>query len=186
MILCVEKSAMKEAPEVQKNVDLKDLLENHTRYIEPELIERNDYVPLNFAVSVRSAYSNLVLETPVDSEFKRYYVNLTNVEPLPHKGYDLVMYLASIGIIQCINYSRGFDDVMMKTQFCPIGLYNSGIIHPIIFSTVILKDDTVDIFKSYLKEGYDLVPIQNMKRAGNFKPLLDTLILVKEESNSEQ
>ena len=165
MILCVEKGAMKEAPEVQKSVDLKDLLENHTKYIEPELIGHDEYVPLNFAVSVRSAYSNMVLEIPVDSEFKRYYVNLTNVEPLPHKGYDLVMYLASIGIIQCINYSRGFDDVMMKTQFCPIGLYNSGIIHPIIYSTVILKDDTVNTFKSYLKDGYNLVPIQSMKTA---------------------
>lgn len=186
MILCIRRDILPTSFEVNKTIDLgKLLLERATYLSKSELKSMNiDYVPINFMVSIRSAYSNLVLEIPVEnSDKKRYYINLTNVQPLPHKGEDLIMYLASIGVTDCITYKYGFNDVMMQSQFCPVGLYNDGIINPTIYSTVVLKDDVVDKFSTFLNKGYQFVPISEMKRAGNIGAILDSLVIVKENEN---
>ena len=62
MILCIDTTALKTSPDVQKDVDLEDLLNNHTKYYDSEVEALKDhYVPLDFCVSVRSIYSNYVL-----------------------------------------------------------------------------------------------------------------------------
>ena len=107
MILCVDIKALKTSEEVQKDVVLEDLLNNHTKYyddVKEALLD--NFVPLDFSTSIRSIYSNLVVE---NSKFggKRYYTNITDVQPFPHKGYDLIMFLSSI-FTQLRNHSHSW------------------------------------------------------------------------------
>ena len=120
---------------------------------------------------------------------KKRDTNLTEVQPFVHKGYDLVMYLASIGVMSNIDYALGFDDVMMKhSQFSAIGLCNIDhtIINPIVYAHVILSDEGAEEFKKYLKSGRSLVPISDIIEKGNIPALLHTLVEVKEENKDEQ
>ena len=188
MILCIDMKALKQSPEVQRDVDLEDLLNNHTKYFDTgEEALRNNYSPLDFSVSVRSMYSNLVLQENRGVQ-RRYYTNLTNVQPFVHKGYDLIMYLTSIGLMHNIDYKLGFDELMTKhSQFVPIGLYNPDtmLLNPIIYSHVILSDEGAEELSKYLKEDRQLVPISEISDYGNVPALLRTLIEVKEETKDE-
>lgn len=188
MILCVDITALKTSPDVQRDVNLEDILNNHTKYYDTEVEAQKDHhVPLNFCVSVRSMYSNLVLQTNTGLD-KKYYTNLTVKQPFVHKGYDLIMYLSSIGLMHCIDYRLGFDDLMMKhSQFCPIGLYNSNMPYtsPIIYSHIIISDEGAEELKNYLKSDRELVFIDNIEPRGNIPALLNTFIEVKEVKNNE-
>ena len=191
MILCIDTRALKTSPDVQKDVNLEDLMLKHTKYYDTAKDALKDkYVPLDFSVSVRSLYSNLVLQIDA-GEQKRYYTNLTNVQQFVHKGYDLIMYLTSIGLMHSVDYRLGFDELMMKhSQFMPIGLYNpdSAILNPIVYSHVIVSDEGAEQLPQYLKSDRGLVHISTMNecRAGNIPALLDTIIEVKEDSKDEQ
>ena len=188
MILCVDVKSLKTSPDVQRDVDLEDILDNHTKYYDTVEEALNDnYVPLDFSVSVRSMYSNLVLET-TNGEEKRYYTNLTNVQPFVHKGYDLIMYLTSIGLMHNVNYSLGFDELMMKhSQFVPVGIYNPDtlLLNPIIYSHVIISDEGAKELPKYLKEDRELVHILKVNERSNIPALLRTFIEVKEETKDE-
>ena len=188
MILCIDMKALKQSPEVQRDVDLEDLLNNHTKYFDTgEEALKNNYSPLDFSVSVRSMYSNLVLQEDRGVQ-RRYYTNLTSVQPFVHKGYDLIMYLTSIGLMHNIDYKLGFDELMTKhSQFVPIGLYNPDtmLLNPIIYSHVILSDEGAEELSKYLKEDRQLVPISEISEYGNVPALLRTLIEVKGESKDE-
>ena len=186
MILCVNTKSIPTSKDVQRDVNLEDIINNHTKYYESASEALKDgYAPLDFCVTVRSMYTNLVLQADKDSE-KRYYTNLSNVQEFVHKGYDLIMYLTSIGLMHNVNYDLGFDEVMMKhSQFQPIGLYNPEIpfTNPIIYSHVIMSDEGVEELKKFLKEDRGFVHINAMNefRKGNIVALLDTIIEVKEE-----
>lgn len=190
MILCIDTRALKTSPDVQRDVNLEDLINNHTKYY--DIVEdalKDHYVPLDFSVTVRSMYSNLVLQID-KGEQKRYYTNLTNVQPFVHKGYDLIMYLTSIGLMHSVDYQLGFDELMMKhSQFQPIGLYNpdSAVINPIIYTHVILSDEGAEQLPKYLKSDRGLVHITAMSefKQGNITAMLDTIIEVKEETKDE-
>lgn len=188
MILCVDVTALKPSPDVQRDVNLEELLNNHTKYYDSVEEALNDnYVPLDFSVTVRTIYSNLVLEEDRGVQ-RRYYVNLTNVQPFVHKGYDLIMYLTSIGLMHSIDYKLGFDELMTKhSQFVPIGLYNpdSLLLNPIIYSHVIISDEVAKELPKYLKEDRKLVPISEISEFGNIPALLRTIIEVKEETTDE-
>lgn len=182
-LLCIDLSVLKTSAEVQKDVDLQDLLTNHIRYysIEEEALKDN-YAPLNFSVTVRSTYSNLVLQIEKDS-VKTYYNNLSQVQPFVHTGYDLIMYLSSIGLMHNIVYKNGFDDLMMRqSQFDVIGLYNPSpmVINPIVYSHIIMSDEGMQELTKYLKDNVEIVPISvmNENRVGNIPALLDTIIEV--------
>ena len=144
MILCINKESIKTSPQVQKDVDLEDLLNNHTKYYDSvkEALKDN-YVPLDFNTSIRSMYTNLVVQHQFmgeDSSIqKRYYTNLTDVGEYIHKGYDLIMFLTSLAVMHRVEYKAGFDELMIKhSQFQPIGLfYIEDYINPIIYSHII-------------------------------------------------
>lgn len=189
MILCIDTKALKTSDEVQKDINLEDIMLNHTKYYDSKEEALNDlYVPLDFSVSVRSLYTNLVLQIDKGEE-KRYYTNLAEIPEFIHKGYDLVMYLTSIGLMHSIDFKQGFDELMTKhSQFMAIGLYNPdpAIINPIVYSHVLMSDVGAEELPAYLKEGRSLVPISDIDPRGNLKALLDTIIEVKEEQNNEQ
>lgn len=189
MILCIDSSKLKTSLDVQKDIDLEDLINNHTKYYDSvEEALKDKFVPLDFSVSVRSIYSNLVLE----NDKGLYYTNLTNIQPFVHKGYDLIMYLASIGVMHSVDYKYGFDDLMMKhSQFMPIGLYNPEpfIINPIIYSHVLISDEGANELPKYLKSGNKLVDINTMmnNKKGNISSMIDTLFIeAKKEENSNE
>lgn len=190
MILCIDKNSLKQLPVVQKDTDLGELIKNHAKYFSSaEEALKQDHVPLDFMVTIRSAYTNQVLEKHSEQGLeKRYYINMTNVDTLPHNGYDLIMYLSSVGIFNTIkDFKPEFNAIMMKSQFCPIGLYNPdpSVLNPIIYSQVVLHDDTVADYTTFLKEGFRFVSIDKMQSEGNLSAILDTILLVKEEQKSE-
>lgn len=194
MILCVDTKALKTSAEVQTNVKLEDIINNHTKYYNSvEEALKDNYVPLDFSVSIRTLYSNLVVEIDAKTEDgndkKMYYTNMSQVQQFIHKGYDLIMYLTSIGVMMNVNYSLGFDEVMLEhSQFVPIGLYNPDptIINPIIYSHILISDVGAKEFDKYLKKGRRFLPISDMKKEGNLYALLDTLIITKEEDIDEK
>ena len=191
MILCVNTNAVKTSVSVQKDVDLEDIINNHTKYFDTEeQALESHYVPIDFCVTVRSIYSNLVLQTDIEGA-KRYYTNLKHIQPFVHKGYDLIMYLTSIGLMHNVDYAVGFDDLMMKhSQFSPIGLYNPepSILNPIIYSHIIISDEGAEDLVKYLKSDRKLVNINEMlsDRDGNIPALIETIIEVKEKQEDEQ
>lgn len=194
MILCVDTKALKTSAEVQTNVKLEDIINNHTKYYDSvEEALKDNYVPLDFSVSIRTLYSNLVVEIDAKTEDgndkKMYYTNMSQVQQFIHKGYDLIMYLTSIGLMMNVNYSLGFDEVMLEhSQFVPIGLYNPDptVINPIIYSHILISDVGAKEFDKYLKKGRRFLPISDMKKEGNLYALLDTLIITKEENIDEK
>lgn len=194
MILCVDTKALKTSAEVQTNVKLEDIINNHTKYYDSvEEALKDNYVPLDFSVSIRTLYSNLVVEIDAKTEDgndkKMYYTNMSQVQQFIHKGYDLIMYLTSIGVMMNVNYSLGFDEVMLEhSQFVPIGLYNPDptVINPIIYSHILISDVGAKEFDKYLKKGRRFLPISDMKKEGNLYALLDTLIITKEEDIDEK
>lgn len=186
MILCVDMKALPKSPEVQRDVNLGDLLNNHTKYFDTvEESLKDNYVPLDFSVSVRSIFSNLVLETDSGTK-KSYYTNLTEVQQFVHKGYDLIMYLTSIGLMHNIDYKLEFDEFMVKhSQFSLIGIYNPDplLLNPIIYSHILISDKGIEDLPKYLKKDRKLVHISEIQESGNIPAMLRTLIEVKETYN---
>ncbi len=190
MILCIDTHKLDTAPYIQKDVDLAGILLNCTKYYNSvEEAEKNFYVPLDFSVSVRTVYTNKVLQIK-DGDNCSYYVNHTNVGQFAHKGYDLMMYLSAIGFVSCVNYSDAFDTMMLKySTLQPIGLYNPdpGFLNPIVYTHIIISDEAEGIIKPFLKPGVSLIHITEMeervKNSGGLylTALLDTLIIVHDK-----
>lgn len=191
MILCVDTRHLDTAPYVQKDIDLGDILLNHTKYYESVAeAEKDLYVPLDFSTSVRTVYTNKVLQIKEGDKYL-YYVNHTNVGQFIHRGYDLVMYLSAIGLMSYVDYSYAFDDTMLKySEQKPMGLYNPdpGFFNPIVYSHVIIADEAEEQFKTFLKPEVGLVTfdIMRQRQKDSLTALLDTLKEVKKEDNKNE
>lgn len=191
MILCVDTRHLDTAPYVQKDIDLGDILLNHTKYYESVAeAEKDLYVPLDFSTSVRTVYTNKVLQIKEGDKYL-YYVNHTNVGQFIHRGYDLVMYLSAIGLMSYVDYSYAFDDTMLKySEQKPMGLYNPdpGFFNPIVYSHVIIADEAEKQFKTFLKPEVGLVTfdIMRQRQKDSLTALLDTLKEVKKEDNKNE
>ena len=186
MLLCVEKQALKSDDfNIQKDVNLQEILLSHTKfYPTTEEAYKDDFVPLDFCVCVRSVYSNKVLAFNKENGDKIYYQNMSGVPPVVHKGYDLVMYMTSIGMMHYVNYSKGFDEFMLNfSDFICLGLFNSSsdYINPIVVSHVVIKDEGLELLEPFLKPEVSIEDIASMKPKGNLKPLLDSLVLLEGE-----
>ena len=188
MILCVDTKHLKTSDKVQKDINLEELLKDHTKYFDTVEEALNEaYVPLDVSTTIRSMFSNLVVERETDNGVS-YYVNITNIDKFVHKGYDLLMYITSIGVLHCVDYKMGFDDVMLQhSQFCPIGVYNPDptLINPIVLVHIVMSDEGAELLKDYLKDNVKLVHVSNMKSEGSIKALLDEIIEVKEKIEDE-
>lgn len=189
MILCIDLKALRKDPyHVQKDVNIEELLKEHTKYFETtEEAYNNHYAPLDFSVCVRSIYDNTVLQV-YDGHNFLYYQNMTNTPPVIHKGYDLIMYMTSIGLMHFVDYAKGFDDLMMQhSQFDCIGLFNPApeIMNPIVVSHVIMSDEGMKYLENFLKRNVSIAPIQAINPVGNLVPILDTLVIVKESDSNE-
>ena len=184
----IDSKKLRESFVVQKDKDVIDRVFQNVRYFDnAEEAEKEFFVPIDFCVSIRTTYSNLVLKIVQDGK-DLYYVNQTRVGMFSHKGLDLVMYLAAIGLMSCVDYSYAFDDMMLKySQIQFIGLYNpdSGFINPIMYSHIIIADEAVAQLQTFLKKGVELVPLSYMRthKRDNLAALIDTLIDVEKGEN---
>ena len=186
MILCVDTTVLKESLEIQKDIGLGNILDNHTKYF--NIITdayKEHYTPLDFSVSIRSLYTNLVLEREQigedGKELKLYYRNITNAPEVIHKGLDLIMYMTSLGVMTDVKYSTKFEEIMAKhSMFRCMGLYNPCVtlVNPCIYSHVILTDEGAEALKSCLREGRQFVHIEEMQTEGNAIPMLNTLKII--------
>lgn len=186
MIACLKKDLLKQNIRVQKNVKLDKVLNDLKYFDTREEAYKEDYVPVCFVTAVRTAYSNLVVEHEVDHLGQRNYVSLNLSQVLPHKGYDLMMFMSSLAVAKMIDCTKPENQrLMFSSQFSPIGVYNPdpGICDPVIYSHIVINDDKVEDLRASLLPGNKLVSIQDMNTKGNLKELLNELIIVKEESS---
>ena len=198
MCMYVKKDCLKVSNEVQRDINIEDILLNHTAFYDDEKVALKDgYVPLSFATSVRTVYTNRVVQvskpTPKIYRHKihQYYVNLGNIEMLPHRGLDLLMYLSSISLFHMVDYMKGFDEVMLHSEFQNIGIFNPNpdFVTPMIYSHVYIDDNFEEEFGKYFKPTCKWVDIDYAinNKNNNITALIDTLIIVdkKEDSSDE-
>ena len=191
----VDKNVLKVSNEVQRDIDIEDILLNHTRvYDDDKRANIDGFVPLTFSTSVRTVYTNKVvqiLRKSLRGNTSEYCVHLGRIELLPHRGLDLIMYLSSISLFHMVNYREGFDDVMLHSEFQNIGIYNPNpdLISPMIYSHIYIDDSWEKDFEKYLNERSKWYDIDSVKKHYplNIKALIDTLIITskKEEDINE-
>ena len=183
MIACLKKDLLKRSLWVQKDIKLDEIMDELQYFNTREEAYKEDCVPVCFATTLRTAYTNLVVEHDTDSGIKNYVsVNLNQV--LPHKGYDLVTFMSSLAVAKIIDCTKQENHkLMFNSQFMPIGIYNPdpGICDPVIYCHVIISDDNAESLSKSLLPGNRLVPITRMTTEGNLRPLLNEIILVKED-----
>lgn len=184
MIACISKTSFKEVNEVQKNLRLGDILRDNIKFFESkEKALEEDYVPISFLTTVRTAYSNMVVEKSVEKG-KRYYTSLLLNSVVVHRGYDLLMYMTSVGVSKCIDISKPENnELLMNSQFVPVGVYNPdvGAFNPMIYCQVVFNDNSVETLQNALLDGFSLVSIKDMQRQGNLSVVLSEIFEVKEE-----
>ena len=190
----VEMNALKVSNSVQRDIDLEDILLNHTRfYDDKDRALKDGFIPLQFATTVRTVFSNKVVGVKDKTKIKtpKYYINLSKVEMFPHKGLDLVMYLSSVALFNIVEYKNGFDDLMLHSEFQSIGIYNPDptIFDPIIYSHIYIDDSWEKDFEKYMNDNSKWYDIDSVKKHYplNIKALIDTLIITskKEEDINE-
>lgn len=191
LCMYVDKNVLKESNEVQRDIDLEDILLNHTQFYDDKDVALKDgFVPINFSTTVRTVFSNRVVGTKDSNNSKpRYYINLGNVEMFPHKGLDLVMYLTSVALFSIVEYKKGFDDLMMHSEFQSIGIYNPDptMVNPIIYSHVYIDDSWEKEFEKYMNTRSAWYDISEVKKHFplNLKALIDTLLIVNKKEDNE-
>lgn len=200
-ILCVLKDSLKESPHMQKQKAVLDVL-NKVEFFPTESIP-DEYVPVSFATTLRTACTNLVVEniSPMEvvklppyssnknfvEEHTRYtyakFLSLTDTT-IDYKGLDLLMYMSGLAV-NCYfdTTSPEASPLVMTSQFLPIGLYNPdmGLCNPIFYSQVIFNDGLNFKLKDVLYEGNCLVPISEMHKENNLPEILKQIVIVKEE-----
>ena len=182
MIACVDTNLLNKSKEIQKDINVEKIISSIKYFESKEVALKDGFVPLCFATTVRTNYSNLVVQHN-HKGFNKYYVTLHITDPIPHKGYDLVMFMSSVAISKLMDCTQqNTQKLMFNSQFIPLGLYNPdpSICDPILYSQVVVHDDMRNELEYALLEGNTLVPICNIDTLGNFTKLVDEIIIVKE------
>lgn len=190
----IQKSILTESPKIQKHKGVLDSLQN-IKFFEPKDCP-DDYVPVSFATTLRTARTNLVVEheaklkyenmaehKPKEKTYPTYYRSFTLADE--HINFNEVLeFMASLAVRESIDVScPDVSKLLMTSQFIPIGLYNPdmGLCNPIFYSHVIFNDDLKSQLESALLEGNRLIPIQQIKRPTmNLGELLNHIIIISE------
>lgn len=178
MIACIPKGKIKQRNLMQKDIKIEEVLSDLQYFNKVEEAIEKDYVPLSFVTSIRTAYSNLVV-----NHGGKYYVSLTLASVVPHRGYDLLAFMSSSAVAKIIDCTKKENqELMFQSQLVPIGVYNpdEGICNPILYTQVIVKDDLSSVLENSLLEGNKLEPISEMNREGNISAILNEIIIVSE------
>lgn len=184
-VLCVKKSVLPMSVNLQKeDTVIKKMLDNLV-YIDESNIPK-EYVRVDVAVSVRSAYTNkVVMCKHSDSEEERCFLNLTKIPKVPQTGYELIMMISSVAVTKMCDTSNlmKLSGVMMKSKYNFMGVINLDpeLLSPIIYSHVILEDNTIEDFESLLNEGFRVIPISDIPKSNSFRAMKESLVICKEE-----
>ena len=187
-VMSINVEDLKESYSVQKDVKLENLLLYNTSFIDFSTAEetaKKQWRPLSFATTVRSINTNRVV--CLEDQYRRRkiaYHTFTDVEKMIHKGYDLVMFLASQSFLSLVD--GGSIDVQSAmsegSTFQCQGLYYDGLLDPIVYSQVIISDDVFPSLAKWYKIGVCDESISDLKNKfsnGNIPALLDDIIEVK-------
>ena len=188
-VLCIDRDALGVSPKVQKQIMLEQILLKDTAYLDRDKLtdrEKNRWLPLNLTTTVRSIYSNRVV-CRKEGIYYHAYNNFVDIERTEHKGYDLVMFWASMSVmllIDCNNFAmRNILSSASSFQCC--GLYwNDNIVGPIVYSQVYVRDAEFPTLSEYYSKDITDVSVEDLKalyRRGNMSALLDEIVEVKEE-----
>lgn len=164
------------------------------------------YVPLNFALSVRTV-DNYVVGIGVKTSVKDFekhvrYVLLMNLEQdlnlyKDMSGHEIVMTLFArmignffkTGEIGTEEHRR-FLKLMRKSQFQYLGYLNRrlSLIGPVIAANIIFNSVEKDELKALLRDDCKLYSIDyaKMNARNDLSSLMKTLVKVKEDSENER
>lgn len=192
LILCVKSDMMERMNKVQKNIKLEEII-NSGSYMDIKDCADNGYIPLTVGVTIRDLETNKVL-VKRDGDIKRTFIYLENINPLIHKGYDLIMYLSSVGVTSLLkdkNQMINFSCVMAKSVFDVNGLLwmkhneepNCILLNPMVMTTIFV--DSKELSK-YLIPHWKFENIADIKlEKGFIKCIIDDLIEMKGASKDE-
>lgn len=169
------------AKEVDKKFKVEDMLEN-CKYFNSSLEAlKEGYLPVTIGVSIRTTFTNKVVEFEKDCYVK-------TASDVFDDRYDLDLYniIEKIGKITfgCLKHNFKVGMFMVEYSFLDvIGLYHEeGSDEVILLAHVIISDTGLSVLEENLKEGVKLVNIRDMSYASNDSPvLLSTLVEVNDE-----
>ncbi len=146
----IHKDALKVSSEVQKEIPIPLISQSTRFYADEKQALKDGYTPLNFATTVRTLFTNRVVEVKVKNHV--YPFTHCSIMPTNHSGFDLIMYMASISVFNMFNMSSELEALMTETTFQPIGIFNPdpGFMSPIIYTNIFIKDDKEEQFENCL------------------------------------
>ena len=167
--------------EIDNKVKIEDMLEN-SKYFNSSLEAlKEGYLPVTIGVSIRTTFTNKVVEFEKDCYVK-------TASDVFDDRYDLDLYnlIEKIGKITfgCLKHNFKVGMFMVEYSFLNvIGLYHEeGSDEVILLAHVIISDTGLSVLEENLKEGVKLVNIRDMSYASNDSPvLLSTLVEVNDE-----
>lgn len=186
--LLINSSKLERKNVIQKKVKISELMEDCVFFPDNEV--KDWYVPLSFAVTVRDKSSNRVL-VKEDDGICRTFIYIKEVRPIEFTGYDLVMFMSSVGIVNILKTTSNgnepsfeFKACMSRSVFDVSGLMwlekneekDCLIFNPMIMTTVFVDADE---FKEFVIDEWKFIPIEEAKeKGGQIKCILDDLVLV--------
>lgn len=186
MLVCIPKDRVVPFNKIQKNIIIDSVLSDVKFFDTEEEAKEVDYIPISVCVSIRSAYSNLVVAHTV-KEIERHYITVTNIPNEVHfRGEDLLAFLSSLAITQAYDPSNpSVQQLMVSAKFIPIGILylDENITYPYFYSQVVINDDNKESMKKLVKEGYKVIPIKDMKTKGSLKQITNELFEIKEQEH---
>lgn len=180
-ILCIPAKALERKNKVQKDVLIEQCMKDCC-YCDPEKIPAG-LVPLNIGVTIRDLDSNEVLVKDTE-EVKRTFIYLTNINPTIHRGYDLIMFMSSVGVMNITQHNKGqLAEVMMKSIFDVGGVVwlehneepSCVILDPMVMAVIYVHKDEFQQFLS--GSEWSFKPIEEVReQSGHIKCIIDDLI----------
>lgn len=177
MVLSVRKDSLVSSNKVDNKILLDNLLsDSNIKWIEEK---EEEYIPLVFAISVRSLETNRIVQC-VNNEVngRVYFATYSNLI-LEHRGFDLAMFMSSLALNHCFKTdSEEFRQLMFKySSYLCMGAYYSSslVLNPILYSQIYLKDESIPLFEKFLKDGFSFIDIDNINKKANLKAILNTI-----------
>ena len=190
MILAIKKSSISIKPYVQQEIDLERLIIKETKFFDnEEYAKKEGYVPLYVLVSVRTIYTNKVVEIKHDYGVRYYSTNglddSLGVDPI--EGYNYLYKAMCNPMMRLLNKAKDDDYIFklfvaMNSQPLVMGLYYaSGNYFPIIYAQVIFNDVGVNNLGNYVEGDCRLIDIKDMKKEGGLVEIEKLITILKEK-----
>lgn len=196
-VLCIKADLLERKNEVQKKIQLESLMES-CKYLPlnaEEIPIGDGYVPLTFGVTIRDLKTNKVLvKRNLENNIKRTFIYMEKIQPVIHVGYDLVMYLTSVGVTSLLKDKGNminFSSVMATSVFDVNGLLwlehntesNCILLDPMVMTTVYVDHKALS---PLILDNWKFEDIADIKKEDGFiQCILDDLIEIKGGEDNE-